>query len=75
MEIGNELPARNKSYLHPQITVGIHQSCYLNTIKAFSLGTMQLDDEVKISIPLDVKFKSIWLYVFSSLGTSAAWLN
>jgi len=53
MEIGTELPARNKIYLHPQITVGTHQSSFLSSIKAFSLGIRQLDDEVKNSISSD----------------------
>jgi hypothetical protein len=47
MEIGIELPARNKIYLHPHITDGNHQSAYLISIKAFSLGIKQLDDKLR----------------------------
>jgi hypothetical protein len=57
MEIGNDLPARNVIYLHPQITVGIQQNSYLSNIKAFSMGIKQLDDEINISISPDVKLK------------------
>jgi hypothetical protein len=73
MEIGIELPARNKIYLHPQITDGNHQSAYLISIKAFSFGIKQLDD--KISIPSDVKFKNVSRYISNFLRTSAAQLN
>ena len=67
MEIGIELLARNKIYLHPQIRVGIHQSSYLTSINAFSVKIQQLDDEVKISIPSDVKLKNIWRYISNFL--------
>jgi hypothetical protein len=75
MEIGIELPARNKIYLHPQITVGIDKSSYLSSVKAFPLEIQQLDNEIRISIPSEFKLKNIWHYISNFLRTSAARLN
>lgn len=57
MEIEIEIQTRNRNCLHPQIAFRIHQSSYLISIKALSLGIKQLDEEIKNSFPSDVKIK------------------
>jgi len=65
MEIETELTARNRIYLHTQITVRTHQSSFLSIIKAFSPGIKRLDDEVKNSIPSDANYKIYSVSPFS----------